>query len=241
MSAASPGSAVSPESAASPWSSGSAGSAGPPGSPGPDSGTRASTVVNSISRWERYRRRVRLVMVVFACGLPSACMHRSVPPLLVSSLGSPMRLTGRFVGRTTIERDILTVHVDTARVRLRLMIPTDGATVEGVSVRAVVATDSAGRWIPMGVSSAADVADTMRDGEERVLWGLQLDVPLPPAARARDLWIVFQFRATARTTDGDPELVLTYACSETNLLGGTQGARARAKRLQGDYAAACQL
>lgn len=152
-----------------------------------------------------------------------------------------MRLTGRFVGRTTIERDILTVHVDTARVRLRLMIPTDGATVEGVSVRAVVATDSAGRWIPMGVSSAADIADTMRDGEERVLWGLQLDVPLPPAARARDLWIVFQFRATARTTDGDPELVLTYACSETNLLGGTQGARARAKRLQADYAAACQL
>jgi len=121
------------------------------------------------------------------------------------------------------------------------LIPTDGATVEGVSVRAVVARDSAGRWIPMGVSSAADIADTMRDGEERVLWGLQLDVPLPPAARARDLWIVFQFRATARTTDGDPEPVLTYACSETNLLGGTQGARARAKRLQADYAAACQL
>ena len=197
--------------------------------------------MNSVSRWERYRRRARLVVLVFACGLPSACVHRGVPPLRVSSLGTPMRLTGRFVGRTTIERDILTVHVDTVRVRLHLMTPTDDATVEGITLRAVVAKDSAGRWIPMGVSSAADVADTMRDGEERELWGLQLAVPLPPAARARDLWIVFQFRATARTTDGDPELVLTYACSETNLLGGTRGARARAKRLQADYAAACQL
>ena len=188
-----------------------------------------------------FRRLVRLAALVGTSACPSACMHPRLSPLRVSSLGTSQRLTGHFVGRTTIERGVLTVHFDTARVRVHRIAPPDSATLEGISVRAVIATDSAGRWIPMGVGAAVAVAETMRGDEVRELWGLELSVPLPPAARVRDLWIVFQFRATHRATDGQAVPVLSYACSETNLMGRTRSARARATRLRADYVYACRL
>ena len=85
------------------------------------------------------------------------------------------------------------------------------------------------------------VADVLRVGERRTLTGETLALPLPPGVPVRGLWLAFQFRGTARPAGREPELVIAYACSETNLLGATKGARLRTRRMRAGDVSACQL
>lgn len=187
--------------------------------------------------------RARRMRAVAAC-LPfvlAGCASRAPVRLAASSVGAPVQVTGRFAGAVSLEGEVLTLQLDTADVQYLGLQPGDSTTLEEVTVRAVVAADSAGRGIPLGVSGALAVADALRAGERRDLGHPVMAVPLPPGVRPRDLWLAFQFRGTARPPGQEPVLVIAYACSESNLLGVTRGARARGRRMRASYTAGCRL
>lgn len=171
----------------------------------------------------------------------AGCATRAPVRLAASSMGAPVQVTGRFAGAVSLEGEILTLQLDSADVQYRGLQPGDSTTLEEVTVRAVVVADSAGRGIPLGVSGALAVADVLRAGERRDLGHPVMAVPLPPGVQRRDLWLAFQFRGTARPPGQEPVLVIAYACSESNLLGVTRGARARARLMRASYTAGCRL
>lgn len=184
--------------------------------------------------------RALAVAVAFPLVL-TGCAARGPVRLWASSAGAPVQVTGQFGGTVALDGEILTLQLDSADVQYLGLQPGDRTTLEGVTVRAVVAADSAGRAIPLGVSGALAVADALRAGERRDLGRPAMAVPLPPGVRVRDLWLAFQFRGTARPEGQEPVLVIAYACSESNLLGVTRGARARARRMRASYATGCRL
>lgn len=183
---------------------------------------------------------ITVAVAVLSMGL-AGCAARSPVRLRASSAGAPVQVTGRFAGSVALDGDVLTLQLDSAEVQYLGLQPGDDTGLEGVTVRAVVASDSAGRGIPLGVSGAVPVADALRVGERRDLGRPVMAVPLPPGVRLRDLWLAFQVRGTARPTGRAPVLVIAYACSESNVLGPTRDARARARRMRASYTAGCQL
>ncbi len=150
-------------------------------------------------------------------------------------------MTGDFVGRVSLDAGVVTLQLDQVRVHYLGWAAGDSASVEDVTLRAIVAADSAGIGIPLGVSAARDVAPRLAVGDTRELDGVVLAVPLPPERRARDLWIAFQFRGTVRARDAAPELLIAYTCSEMNLFGVTKSANARARRMRASYSVGCSL
>lgn len=154
---------------------------------------------------------------------------------------APVQVAGDFSGTIALDGDVLTLQLERARVRYLGWATGDSAAVEGVTLRAVVVSDSAGRGIPLGVSSALAVADLLRIGEVRALHGAELAVPIPPGHRVRDLWIAFQIRGTVHGRDAEPALLIAYVCSERNLLGESRSAAARARRMRASYTAGCAL
>lgn len=187
------------------------------------------------------RRSAAVVAVVVLVLLTAGCARHRPNPVLATSVGSPVHVSGDLAGTVTLDDDVLTLQLQRARVRYLGWATGDSAAVEGVTLRAVVATDSAGRGIPLGVSSAVAVAEVMHIGEVRTLDGTKLAVPLPPGQRVRDLWIAFQFRGTVHARDSEPVLLIAYACSEQNLLGASKSAKARARRMRASYAVGCTL
>lgn len=185
-------------------------------------------------------RHVRALACLAAVGA-AGCAARTPVRLSASSTGASVQVTGRFAGTVSLDGDVLTLQLDNAEAQYAGLRPGDRTTLEGVTVRAVVAADSAGRGIPLGVSGALAVADVLQAGERRDLGRAVMAVPLPPGARMRDLWLAFQFRGTARPDDQEPLLVIAYVCSEANLLGVTRGARARARRMRASYGTGCRL
>jgi hypothetical protein len=171
----------------------------------------------------------------------AGCARRVPVALRASSEAAPAALLGRFTGEVSVQGDVLTLQLDTAEVRFAGLAPGDATLLDEVTVRAVIATDSAAVGIPLGASGATSVADALQPGERRIMGSLRFDLPLPPGARLQDLWVAFQLRGTARPVGRDAELVVAYACSETNLLGATKPARARAQRMRASYVAGCRL
>ncbi len=152
-----------------------------------------------------------------------------------------MRMTGGFAGTVSLDEGVVTLQLERARVRYLGWAEGDTATVEGVTLRAIVATDSSGVGIPLGVSAALDVAPEMAVGDVQTLDGRALAIPLPPDRRARDLWIAFQFRGTIRARTTAPDLLIAYTCSEMNLFGVTKSANARGRRMRSSYSVGCSL
>ncbi len=184
---------------------------------------------------------VAMVAWIALALLTSACAHRRPHPVLATSVGAPVHVTGDFAGTVTLDDNVLTLRLERARVRYLGWRVGDSAAVEAVTLRAVVAADSAGRGIPLGVSSALEVAGEMRIGDVRSLDGAVLAVPIPPGQRVQDLWIAFQFRGTVHARDAEPALLIAYACSERNLMGESRSAEARARRMRASYTAGCAL
>jgi hypothetical protein len=180
-------------------------------------------------------------MLALASLVLTGCAPRVPVALRASSLAAPSPLVGTFAGTVRVEGDVLTLRLDAAEVRYVGLAPGDSTLLDEVTVRAVVATDSASVGIPLGASGSTAVADALQPGERRMLGPVRFDLPLPPGARLRDLWIAFQLRGTARPSGRTPALVITYACSATNLLGATKSAKARARRMTATYAAGCRL
>lgn len=171
----------------------------------------------------------------------AGCASRIPVQLRATSPASPLRVQGEVRGRVSMDGDVLSLQLDSASVQYLGLSPADSTPLEAVTIRAVVASDSAGRGIPQGVSGALQVADVLRTGERRSLTGETMAVPLPPGMRLRDLWLAFQVRGTARPDGREPELVIAYLCSEANVLGATKRAKVRARRMRAGDAAACQL
>lgn len=186
-------------------------------------------------------RRAWSVVRLTAAVLLGACAAHLPRPLETSSVGAPVRMTGDFAGSVSLEDGVLSLQLARARVRYLGWAVGDSASVEGVTLRAIVATDSAGVGIPLGVSASLDVAPVLAVGEERSMDGATLAVPLPPERRARDLWIAFQFRGTVRARGSAPELLIAYTCSEMNLFGVSKSAKARARRMRTSYSVGCSL
>lgn len=174
----------------------------------------------------------------------AGCASRAPVRLRASSVAVPGLLTGTFAGVVTVTDDVLTLQLDTAEVHYAgadTAAAANASVLDAVTVRAVLATDSAGVGIPVGASGSIPVADALQPGERRVLGVIRFDLPLPPGAPLRDLWVAFQLRGTARPEGDTPELVIAYACSETNLLGATASARVRARRMRARYVEGCRL
>lgn len=171
----------------------------------------------------------------------AGCASRIPVQLRATSAASPVRVQGAVRGRVSMEGDVLSLHLDSASVQYLGLSPADSTPLEAVTIRAVVASDSAGRGIPQGVSGALQVADVLRTGERRSLTGETMAVPLPPGMRLRDLWLAFQVRGTARPDGREPELVIAYLCSEANVMGATPRAKVRARRMRAGDASACEL
>jgi hypothetical protein len=186
-------------------------------------------------------RKARDVVRLTAAVLLGGCAAHLPRPLQTSSVGAPIRMTGDFAGTVTLEDGVVTLQLERARARYLGWSDGDSASVEGVSLRAIVAADSAGVGIPLGVSAALDVASVLAVGEERSLDGATLAVPLPTERRARDLWLAFQFRGTVRAHSAAPELLIAYTCSELNLFGVSKSANARVRRMRASYSVGCRL
>lgn len=176
-----------------------------------------------------------------ALALLGGCAGHRPRPLLSTSTGAPVRISGDFAGTVALDEGIVMLQLTRARVRYNGWASGDTASVEGVTLRAIVAADSAGIGIPLGVSGALDVAPVLQVGEEVSMDGGMLAVPLPPERRARDLWIAFQFRGTVRARSTAPELLIAYTCSEMNLFGVSKSANARARRMRSSYSVGCSL
>ncbi|MBK6487709.1 MAG: hypothetical protein IPF98_12705 [Gemmatimonadetes bacterium] len=189
----------------------------------------------------RGSRSLAIIALVASVLLTAGCAGRRPNPLLATSVGAPVHVSGDFVGTVTLDADVLTLQLERARVRYLGWAAGDAAAVEGVTLRAVVAADSSGRGIPLGVSSALPVAEVMRVGDVRTLDGTVLVVPIPPGQPARDLWIAFQFRGTVHARDREPVLLIAYACSAQNLIGSSKSAKARASRMRASYTVGCAL
>lgn len=183
------------------------------------------------------RRVGQLVALSFVVG----CAAHAPRRLESSSIGARVRMAGDFAGTVSLDGGIVTVQLERARVRYNGWAPGDTASVEDVTLRAIVATDSAGVGIPLGVSAALAVAPVMSIGGDVTMDGRTLAIPLPPDHRARDLWIAFQFRGTVRARSTAPELLIAYTCSEMNLFGVSKSANARARRMRASYSVGCSL
>ena len=181
--------------------------------------------------------------------LALAACARPVPRLAVSSIGAPVPIAGYFSGVATIGADVVTLEIDSARV---VVAGVDGGRVEGltapgaveltdVTVRAVLAADSAGQAIPLGVSGVVEVAERLRAGEVRELRRTEFALPVPVDVRLADVWVIFQLRALALVDGATPREVLSYACSATNLTGRPASAKRRAERLRASYTDACRM
>ncbi|MEO6444562.1 MAG: hypothetical protein ABIZ91_13800 [Gemmatimonadaceae bacterium] len=170
-----------------------------------------------------------------------ACAPRQVPQLRVSSMGQQLPLAGHFAGRSSVDDGILTLQLDTVRVTRGAGGDVEHLPLRDVSVRAVVVTDSARHWIPVGVSEAVDVAGAIGPGETRDIGALVMALPLPPDTRMENLWVVFQLRAMAPLPGGGEREVVAHACSTTPLGGPTAASRNHARRLQADYIGTCRL
>ena len=171
----------------------------------------------------------------------AACVARLPAPLVASSAGTGVQVTGEFAGRVEMSGDVLKLTLDRARVQYSGVAAGDSNIMEDVTLRAVVATDSAGHGIPLGVSAALQVADVLRAGEVRDFSGATMALPLPPGVAQRELWLAFQVRGVTRPPGREPELVIVYTCSAINLFGPTRSASARARRMQRDYPTGCGL
>lgn len=183
----------------------------------------------------------RCLTMCGALALLGGCAGHRPRPLLSTSTGAPVRISGDFAGTVALDEGIVMLQLTRARVRYNGWASGDTASVEGVTLRAIVAADSAGIGIPLGVSGALDVAPVLQVGEEVSMDGGMLAVPLPPERRARDLWIAFQFRGTVRARSTAPELLIAYTCSEMNLFGVSKSANARARRMRSSYSVGCSL
>jgi hypothetical protein len=209
---------------------------------------------------------VRFSLCVMLVAFGGGCVHNP-PRLDVSSLGTKARLTGRFSGVVRVGSDEVTLLLDSVRIsasrwdgesgaddgargaRAERQPTSDRTANDGsvgwelteLSVRAVLASDSSGSTIPLGVSSAVEVSGTMRAGDERVLRDVEFALPKPIDMRLTEVWVVFQLRAIARGAGSTTQEVLSYACSRTNLLGRSKSATQRAQRLRASYTEACRL
>jgi len=183
----------------------------------------------------------RAVAVATLCsGL--ACASRGPARLHATSTGTGEPLTGEFVGHAVLEGDLVALQLDTVRVDYRGFAAGEPTPLEGVSVRAVVAADSAGHAIPLGVSGTLQVADALQVGERRLLLGVALGIPLPPERRPRELWIAFQLQGTAHRPGRPGSAVVAYVCSAGNLLGTSRtGAAIRARDVEAGGVRACRL
>ena len=199
---------------------------------------------------ETVRRVTQFVRLGVAGAVASlaACAH-SAPRLDVSSVGAPVPIAGYFAGEVRVSADMITLLLDSARV---VVSGTQGGRVTGVpgagaaeltdvTVRAVLATDSAGHAIPLGVSGAVEVAERMRAGEARELRQTEFALPVPEKVRLADVWVLFQLRALAQSDGEQPQEILAYACSTTNLAGRAASAERRAERLRVSYTDACRV
>ncbi len=83
-------------------------------------------------------------------------------------------------GTVQVDGEVLSLVVDGGWVEYRGGGGGDPVPLEALTMRAVVARDSAGRPIPLGVSGAVPVADVLRAGERRDVPRTTLAVPLPP-------------------------------------------------------------
>ncbi|MCC6928447.1 MAG: hypothetical protein IT359_05575 [Gemmatimonadaceae bacterium] len=148
---------------------------------------------------------------------------------------------GEVDASVAIEGDVLSLVVDSGWVQYRGGGTADSVPLDDVTMRAVVASDSAGLPVPLGVSGAVTVADVLRTGERRSLPRTTLAVPLPPGGSLRDLWLAVQFRGTLHPDGAEPSLVTALACGTTNVLGMTKQARQRSRRMQAGDVAVCRL
>lgn len=199
--------------------------------------TRSPQPTTRLRHAARARRVGQLVALAFVVG----CAAHAPRRLESSSLGARLRMAGDFAGTVSLDGGIVTVQLERARVRYNGWAPGDTASVEDVTLRAIVATDSAGVGIPLGVSGALEVAPVLSVGADVTMDGRALAIPLPPDRRARDLWIAFQFRGTVRARSTAPELLIAYTCSEMNLFGVSKSANARARRMRTSYSVGCSL
>lgn len=190
------------------------------------------------ARWAAGARRLGLML---ALGWLVGCAAHGPRRLESSSIGARLRMAGDFAGVVSLDGGIVTVQLERARVRYNGWAEGDTASVEDVTLRAIVATDSAGVGIPLGVSGALEVAPVMSVGADVTMDGRTFAIPLPPDRRARDLWIAFQFRGTVRARRTAPELLIAYTCSEMNLFGVSKSANARARRMRASYTVGCSL
>ncbi|MFN8667795.1 MAG: hypothetical protein U0164_11515 [Gemmatimonadaceae bacterium] len=194
-------------------------------------------VVRYFYGWRRARRAVLYLTVgsAIACAPPR--------PTRMHAVTVPVRevVQGEVAGSVAVDGEVLSLVVDSGWVQYRGGGGADGAPLDEVTMRAVVAIDSAGQPIPLGVSGAVAVADVLRAGERRALPRTTLAVPLPPGGRLRDLWLAVQFRGTLRPDGAEPSLVLALACSTSNVLGMTKQARQRTRRMQAGDATVCRM
>lgn len=148
---------------------------------------------------------------------------------------------GEVSGAVSVDGDVLSLGVDSGWVQYRGGDGADRVPLDAVTMRAVVARDSAGWSIPLGVSGPVAIADVLRVGERHALPRVTLAVPLPPGEAVRDLWLAVQFRGTLHPDGAEPSLVTALACGTSNVLGMTRQAKQRVRRMQGGDSVVCRM
>lgn len=192
-----------------------------------------------------FRPFVRFAVVgalLVAGGGGGGCAHRA-PRLEVTSPAAAQRLAGRFSGEVLLGEEVITLRLDSAVVEFVASGTSGdvGVVLEDVTVRAVLAVDSAGHPIPVGASSPVDVARSLQPGEGRTLRTVEFALPVPLDVRLSEVWVAFQMGGTLRVGDAPPSALVGYACSPTNLARGSVTARQRADRLRARYDEACHM
>lgn len=164
-------------------------------------------------------------------------------PVRLHATTVPVRdvVQGEVAGTVQVDGEVLSLAVDGGWVEYRGGGGGDPVPLEALTMRAVVARDSAGQPIPLGVSGAVPVADVLRAGERRDVPRTTLAVPLPPGEKLRDLWLAVQFRGTLRPDGAEPSLVIAVACGSANVLGMTKQAKQRAQRMRAGDVAVCRM
>jgi hypothetical protein len=149
----------------------------------------------------------------------SACFGSRARRFEISSVESDYSPAGRFWVHVGVRDSLVHVEIDSAIA----LVPGPRQTspvpaVANVMLRALIVTSGVPKWVPLELTDAVRIADTLFWGAPHPVHRMQFDVRRPSGVALDRSWLIFEFTGRALLFSNWPR-IQTFACSSVSLAG----------------------